>query len=103
QQAARQLAAGTFPGTDPELVLAAIGLETRGPVVRPARAQGGSPRRSLAAYLRLTVSEARAQFRELLVRDEAAEGKRQVDFMPVETLLCLAASYVVPHRRYGGS
>lgn len=28
---------------------------------------------------------------------------RQVDFTPVETLLCLAASYVVNHRRFGGS
>jgi putative restriction endonuclease len=28
---------------------------------------------------------------------------RQVDFLPVETLLCLAASLVVNHRRYGGS
>lgn len=31
-----------------------------------------------------------------------AQG-RQVDFTPVETLLCLAASLVVNHRKYGGS
>src|SRR5208282_3379047 len=28
---------------------------------------------------------------------------RQVTFLPVETLLCLAASFLVNHRRFGGS
>ncbi|MCW2933601.1 MAG: endonuclease [Actinomycetia bacterium] len=103
QQAARTLAVGAFPGTDPELVLAAVGLDARVPAVPPTRAEGRSQRRGLDAYLKLTVSEARTQFNELLVRGDAAEGKRQVDFISVETLLCLAASFVVNHRRYGGS
>ncbi|HTU76613.1 MAG TPA: HNH endonuclease [Trebonia sp.] len=103
QQTARQLAAGTFPGTDPELILAAIGLSAGTRVSPSARAEGGLRRHGLDAYLKLSVSQARAQFRDLLVRDDAADGKRQVDFVPVETLLCLAASFVVNHRRYGGS
>ncbi len=103
QQVARQLAAGTFPGADPELVLAAVGLDAKVSTVTPTRAEGGSQRHGLDAYLKLTVSDAQAQFRKLLVRGDVAQGKRQVDFMPVETLLCLAASFVVNHRRYGGS
>jgi putative restriction endonuclease len=102
-QAARQLATRNFPGTDPGLLLAAVGLDRGAAAVTPARAEVRSPRRGLDAYLKLTVAEARAQFRELLVRAEAADGKRQVDFFPVETLLCLAASFTVNHRRYGGS
>jgi putative restriction endonuclease len=102
-QAARQLALGTFPGTDPDLILAAVGLDPGVPVVAPTRTEGGPQARGLDAYLKLTVSEARAQFAQLLRRAEAADGKRQADFLPVETLLCLAASFVVNHRRYGGS
>src|SRR6185312_8463404 len=30
-------------------------------------------------------------------------GGRQVTFLPVETLLCLAASFLVNHRHFGGS
>jgi len=98
-QAARQLAA-TFPGTDPELLLAAVGLDT-GPA--PPRPEGRPAVRGLGAYLKLTATDARAQFRQLLTRADAPDGQRQVDFIPVETLLCLAASYQVNHRRYGGS
>ena len=53
-------------------------------------------------FLNLTVGQARGQFRELLTRRPVQEG-RQVVFLPVETLLCLAASFLVNHRRYGGS
>jgi len=95
-----QLAASAFPGADPELILAAVGLNPR---QAPARPEGRPQARGLDAYLKLTVTDARAQCRELLVRAEAAEGRRQLDFLPVETLLCLAASFVVNHRRYGGS
>ena len=56
----------------------------------------------LADYLDLTVSEARQQFRELKRRSPVSSG-RQVTFLPVETLLCLAASFLVNHRRFGGS
>jgi putative restriction endonuclease len=103
RQVARQLAVDTFPGADPELILAAVGLGGTVPVVTLMPAEARSEQRGLNAYLKLTVTEARAQFLELLARGDAAEGKRQVDFIPVETLLCLAASFVVNHRRYGGS
>ncbi len=56
----------------------------------------------LADYLELTVSQARDQFRALAMR-RPVQGGRQVTFLPVETLLCLAASFVVNHRHYGGS
>ncbi len=56
----------------------------------------------LADYLDLTVSQAREQFRALLAR-RPVSGGRQVTFLPVETLLCLAASFLVNHRHYGGS
>ncbi|WBB91398.1 hypothetical protein [Verrucosispora sp. WMMC514] len=56
-----------------------------------------------ADYLAITPSAARAQWRSIVVRPWAAEGRRQVAFTPVETLLCLAASLLVDRRRYGGS
>ena len=56
----------------------------------------------LADYLELTVSEARQQFRALLQRHPVSSG-RQVTFLPVETLLCLAVSFVINHRRFGGA
>ena len=56
----------------------------------------------LADYLELTVSQAREQFRALLARRPVPSG-RQVTFLPVETLLCLAASFLVNHRRFGGT
>ena len=55
----------------------------------------------LADYLGLTVDAARVQFAALRARDVPAAGQRQVTFLPVETLLCLAASFVVNHRRFG--
>jgi putative restriction endonuclease len=48
----------------------------------------------LADYLGLTVGQAREQFRALLARRAVSSG-RQVTFLPAETLLCLAASFVV--------
>ena len=56
----------------------------------------------LADYLDLTASQAREQFRSLLARSPVPGG-RQVTFLPVETLLCLAASFLVNHRHFGGS
>src|SRR5580698_3548400 len=55
----------------------------------------------LADYLDLTVGQARKQFRELMRRSPVSSG-RQVVFLPVETLLCLAASLQVNHRHFGG-
>ncbi|HET9897622.1 MAG TPA: HNH endonuclease [Streptosporangiaceae bacterium] len=56
----------------------------------------------LADYLGLTPAQGREQVRELLARRPVASG-RQVTFLPAETLLCLAASFVVNHRHFGGS
>lgn len=56
----------------------------------------------LADYLEVTVGRARGQFQALLSRHPVTGG-RQVIFLPVETLLCLAASFLVNHRRFGGS
>jgi putative restriction endonuclease len=56
----------------------------------------------LADYLDLTVGQAREQFRALAAR-RPVQGRRQVTFTPVETLLCLAASFLMNHRHYGGA
>ena len=56
----------------------------------------------LADYLELTIGQARRQFQELMRRSPVSYG-RQVVFLPVETLLCLAASFQINHRRFGGS
>ena len=56
---------------------------------------------ALADYLDLTAGDAQAQFRMLAERRPVRQG-RQVTFLPVETLLCLAASFVVNHRHFGG-
>jgi putative restriction endonuclease len=56
----------------------------------------------LADYLDLTIGQAREQFRTLLLR-RPVPGGRQVTFLPTETLLCLAASFLVNHRHFGGS
>lgn len=56
----------------------------------------------LSDYLDLTASHAREQLRSLLIRRPVTSG-RQVVFAPVETLLCLAASFLVNHRQFGGS
>lgn len=56
----------------------------------------------LADYLDLTLGQARKQFQALLDRRPVASG-RQVTFLPVETLLCLACSFLVNHRHFGGS
>ncbi|SNS43302.1 putative restriction endonuclease [Geodermatophilus saharensis] len=54
-------------------------------------------------YLHLTRPEARDQWASIGARRVPEPGKRQVDFIPVETLTCLAASLVVNHRKYGGN
>lgn len=59
----------------------------------------------LADYLDIDQRQAREQWLLVKARGPRPEtpGWRQVDFLPVETLLCLAASVVVNHRRFGGS
>ena len=54
-------------------------------------------------YLDLRLTAACEQWRSILNRKPVAEGSRQVVFLPVETLTCLAASLLVNHRQYGGS
>jgi putative restriction endonuclease len=56
----------------------------------------------LADYLELTIGQARQQFGELMRRSPVSSG-RQVVFLPVETLLCLAASFQINHRHFGGA
>jgi putative restriction endonuclease len=60
------------------------------------------PRGCPGDYLDLTVSQAREQYRALAARRPVASGK-QVTFLPVETLLCLATSFVVNAHQFGGA
>lgn len=60
-------------------------------------------RRTESDYLDITVDEARRQWRELSFRGYPLDGKRQVAFIPVETLLSLAASFHVNHRQFGST
>ncbi|GAA3766654.1 hypothetical protein GCM10022225_61260 [Plantactinospora mayteni] len=53
-------------------------------------------------YVEIQPSAAREQWRSVGARSPVVAG-RQVAFLPVETLTCLAASLLVNHRRYGGS
>lgn len=64
---------------------------------------GASVRRSESDYLDITIDEARRQWRELHTRGYPAAGKRQVAFIPIETLLSLAASFLVNHRQFGST
>jgi putative restriction endonuclease len=52
--------------------------------------------------LDLTAGHAHDRFGALLARRPIPSG-RQVAFLPAETLLCLAASLLVNHRRFGGT
>lgn len=57
----------------------------------------------LAEYLEPSPAAAREQFASVLRRQRVPAGQRQVAFLPIETLLCLAASFVVDHSRFGSS
>jgi putative restriction endonuclease len=60
---------------------------------------------SAGDYLDITPVQARSQWRSILGRPSrpATPHFRQVDFVPVETLLCLAAMAIIDHHHYGGS
>src|SRR5690625_241403 len=58
---------------------------------------------SEADYLDLTLTAAQRQWVSIRARRPVSAGKRQVRFEPVETLLCLAAMYLVDHSRFGSS
>ncbi|MGW5666678.1 HNH endonuclease [Micromonospora sp. NPDC003776] len=53
-------------------------------------------------YVDIGSAAARGQWQAILTRTAVTAG-RQVNFLPVETLTCLAASFLVNHRKYGGS
>lgn len=55
----------------------------------------------LSDYLDLTLREAEEQWREILRRAPVAEHQNQVDYVPVETLLCAAAMLAVDDTNYG--
>jgi putative restriction endonuclease len=57
----------------------------------------------LKDYLDPSEASLRQQWDTLLRRSWPAPGKRQSVFLPVETVLCLAASLRVNHRRFGSS
>lgn len=57
----------------------------------------------LGDYLEPSADTVGAQFRVLLQRSPVPTGTRQVTFLPVETLLCLAASFVIDYTRFGSS
>ncbi|WP_448630791.1 HNH endonuclease [Cellulomonas soli] len=52
-------------------------------------------------YVDITVTGARWQWLEVVARRPLPQGVRQVAFVPVETLLCLAGMYVVDHSQFG--
>lgn len=114
RDAARMLVMVNFSEAEAPNVLDAVGLDSKeilggaersypdayhseGPCRQPSRGTG-----ELSDYLDLTISAARPQYQMLLERQPVSSGK-QVRFLPVETLLCLAASFVVNHRSFGGA
>lgn len=59
----------------------------------------------LSDYVEIAPAAAAAQWARVLARPPRPDVARyrQEDFLPVETLLCLAAMFVVNHRHFGGS
>ena len=59
----------------------------------------------MSDYVDIAPVDAVAQWRSVVARAPrpSVPRWRQVDFLPVETLLCLAAMFVVNHRRFGGA
>lgn len=60
-------------------------------------------RGGLSEVTRIGLASAREQIEALLMRPVVAEGRRQSAFLPIETILCLAAMPSVDHRRFGGT
>lgn len=54
-------------------------------------------------YLEITGPEARRQWRLLDQRPDCRPGARQENFMPIETILSLAASLVIDHHKFRGA
>jgi len=55
----------------------------------------------LSDYVELSPFDARAQWRSILSRREVGPGENQVDYLPLETLLCAAAMVALGHVSYG--
>ncbi|QGQ18098.1 HNH endonuclease [Cellulomonas sp. JZ18] len=55
----------------------------------------------ISHYLDLSLPDAEAQWRSVLVREEVGPGENQVDYLPVETLLCAAGMVALGHVSYG--
>lgn len=51
----------------------------------------------------LSVADAASQWNEIVRREPPSDHPRQVDYLPVETVVVAAASLVVNRRRYGGA
>ena len=60
-------------------------------------------RLKLSDYLEIQPAAATRQWHMILARTTPGPGQHQEDFLPVETLLCAAAMYVVDGHRYGSS
>lgn len=54
-------------------------------------------------YLGITVDQARSQWLSILTRSEPPPGKKQVAYLPVETLLVNAATLVIKANSFGGA
>lgn len=57
---------------------------------------------SVSDYVDLDVAESRRQWQGILARRLPAPGTRQEAFVPVETVLCLAAMLLVDNSKFGG-
>lgn len=57
----------------------------------------------LAAFLDPAADGLRQEWRSVLARKVQPKGSRQVDFVPSEVVLCLCASLLVDHSRYGST
>lgn len=55
----------------------------------------------ISQYLDLTLADARAQWRSILARAVVGPGQNQVDYVPLETLLCAAAMVELGSVSYG--
>lgn len=58
---------------------------------------------SILDYLEPSVGDLRSQLQGIVSRNFALPGKRQVDFVPAETLLCFTAAFRINHRSFGGA
>lgn len=58
---------------------------------------------ALHEYLNLSPQQIRTQLKEILARNLPSQGKRQVSFNAVETLLCYGLFSLIDPHHYGGS